>query len=181
MSRDVPRVAVKLFAPEPGLPDSTFVSVFHDWIRSGQADAVLLDVADYSHVPNGQGIMLIAHAVAYSLDRTDGRFGLRAQQRHAASDDAEQSIASVVRHTLDAAGRLERDPRAAGHLAFARDLIRVEANDRLRAPNTPAGFRALAPVVTAACRRALPDRAIDVRYVERPPRERLAIDVVVRE
>lgn len=38
---------------------SDVVNLFHDWIREEDEDKVLLDVADYSHVPNGPGIILV--------------------------------------------------------------------------------------------------------------------------
>ena len=81
MIADPRRVCVKLFAAEPGVPDSAFVPIFHEWIRDRALGLVLLDVADYTHVPDSPGVMLIAHEAAFSLDRTDGRLGLLAQQR----------------------------------------------------------------------------------------------------
>jgi len=74
-------------------------------------------VADYAHVPEGPGIMLVTHAITFSLDRSGGRFGLRAQQRRSAA------IAATLRATLAFADLLERDSRVRGRLLFDRSSI----------------------------------------------------------
>ena len=119
------RVCVKLYAPEPGIPDSTFVPIFHEWIRERALDMVLLDVADYAHVPDGPGVVLIAHEATFSLDRSDGRFGLLAQQRRPITGDAGDAIATTLGQALLVAERLERDRRVAGCLAFDRASIQI--------------------------------------------------------
>ena len=56
------RICVKLYAPEPGIGDQDFVPIFHDWIRDQSlANLVLFDVADYAHVPESPGIVLVTH------------------------------------------------------------------------------------------------------------------------
>ena len=40
------------------------------------ADHMLIDVADYGHVPQGPGVVLVAHEANIYLDRLDGRTGL---------------------------------------------------------------------------------------------------------
>ena len=37
------------------------VAVFHQWIRDGVCPEMLIDVADYRHVPAGPGVLLIGH------------------------------------------------------------------------------------------------------------------------
>jgi hypothetical protein len=74
--------------------------------------------------------------------------------------------------------KLESDPRLAGRLRFDRTTLRVEANDRLRAPNTDEAWRAFEPVVKAAVARAGGGDPV-VRRVQNDPRDRLAADVGV--
>ena len=107
MIADPRRVCVKLFAAEPGVPDSAFVPIFHEWIRDRALGLVLLDVADYTHVPDSPGVMLIAHEAAFSLDRTDGRLGLLAQQRRPIDGGVSTAIAVTLRQALAVADRLE--------------------------------------------------------------------------
>jgi hypothetical protein len=77
------------------------------------------------------------------------------------------------------AQRLASDARLAGRLRFDTTALRVEANDRLRAPNTEEGWRAFEPLVRAAAATALGAKRTTVARVQNDPRDRLAADVKV--
>ena len=172
------RVCAKVYAAEPaGIADETFVPIFHEWIRKRALDAVLLDVADYTHAPDSPGVMLIGHDATYALDRSDGGFGLLVQRRRPAGDDATAAIAAALRGLVTVAERLESDRRLVGKLSFDRKRVRVEANDRLRAPNTDEGFFAFAPLVRNAVTQAFSGNPESVTRVVNDPRHRLAVDV----
>lgn len=49
------------------IPLPNVIATFHDWIRSHALDEVLVDVADYSHVPGGPGVVLIGSDYTYSV------------------------------------------------------------------------------------------------------------------
>jgi hypothetical protein len=177
---DLHRVCVKIYAPEPhGAEEdaAAFVPVFHDWIRNRALDLVLIDVADYAHAPDSPGIMLVTHEISVALDRSDGRFGLLAQRRTPVSGGAVDAVASTLDYTLQVAGKLEQEPGLAGKLRFDRSAIRFEANDRLRSPNSNAGYEVFAPIVAAALERLFPGRPAQFRRVENDPRDRLAVEV----
>ena len=54
-----------------------FVPVFHSWIQNHAVpEHMLIDVADYAHVHNGPGTLLVAHEANFYTDRIDGRLGL---------------------------------------------------------------------------------------------------------
>ena len=90
------RICLKLYAAEPGISDQVFVPIFHDWIRDqALEDLVLFDVADYAHVPESPGIVLVTHEASFSLDRSDGLFGLLAQRRVDGSGVAADMIATT--------------------------------------------------------------------------------------
>ncbi|MQA90447.1 MAG: hypothetical protein GEU90_09455 [Gemmatimonas sp.] len=179
---DFYKVCVKLYASEVTPPSGDadlFVPIFHEWIRDGDLDLISLDVADYAHVPDGPGIMLITHETAFALDRSDGRFGLLAQRRTPLDGDGAAAVASTLRDALKVAARLEADFRLADRLRFDRSEIRIEANDRLRAPNSDAGFRAFGPVVREGLQRAGVERVGSLRRIENEPRDRLALEARV--
>lgn len=176
------RVCVKLYSPEATESRgdaAAFVPVFHEWIRDQALDVVLIDVADYAHAPDSPGIMLVSHEASFALDRSDGRFGLLVQRRIPVEGTAADAIAATLRHALQAAGMLERDRRLAGRLAFDTARPRIEANDRLRAPNTDAGFRLFEPRVREAVGAVYPGRESRISRVENDPRDRLAVQVRV--
>ncbi len=75
---ELQHINVKLFVRDPEKVDlEAVVPVFHSWIQGQIFDELLLDVADYSHVPDGPGVVLIGHEADYALDNTDGRLGVR--------------------------------------------------------------------------------------------------------
>src|SRR5215467_3209595 len=133
------RVYVKIYAPEPAVPDDRFVPIFHRWIRQRTLGSVLIDVADYTHVPDGPGVVLVGHDTAFSLDRSDGRFGLVAQGRRPFAGDATDGVVDTLQALFAVADALERDVSEA-RLHLDRTRIRIEGNDRLRAPNSDEGF-----------------------------------------
>ena len=173
------RVCVKIYASEHAIEDHAelLVPIFHEWIRERVLDLVMLDVADYAHAPDSPGIMLVCHEVSFSLDRTDGRFGLLAQRRTPIDGTAAEAIALTIRHALDVGARLERDPRLAGKLKLDPSTLRIEANDRLLAPNSDAGYEAFAPLVRDGVRMAFGRGEAVVERIDNDPRDRLAVEV----
>jgi hypothetical protein len=181
-AQDLYRVCVKIYAPEPagiGTDAEAYVPIFHEWIRERALDLVLFDVADYAHVPDGPGIMLVTHEVAFALDRSDGRFGLLGQRRTPLDGNAADAVEATLRHTIAVAEKLASDSRLAGKLAFELSTIRVEANDRLRAPNSDEGFAAFQPVARAGLARVLGSEVRPGTWVDNDRRDRLAIEFTV--
>jgi hypothetical protein len=177
MTPHVRRVCAKLYAARAtGITDDVFVPLFHEWIQQRALPGVLLDVADYTHVPDGPGVILVGHSTTFALDRGDGRFGLLAQRRRPDSNTS-SAISSVVRELFDVAKRLEADKRLAGALVFDRSVLRIEVNDRLHASNTDASFEDLAPIARHAIAEVLGSSAPAVERVENDPRDRLALIV----
>jgi hypothetical protein len=179
MTHTLERVCVKVYAPEPAVPDSAFIPVFHDWIRRRVIGGVLLDVADYTHVPDGPGVILVGHEFMYSLDRTDGRFGLSVQRRRSTQSDTEESIAATLRTLLLAAEKLETHRSLVNAISFDRSSFRVESNDRLRGPNDAVGLEALRLATEAAATRTFPSASVTVRPVSDDWRNRAVVMVAI--
>lgn len=173
------RVCVKCYAAEYTVENDAelFVPVFHDWIRDRALDLVMLDVADYAHAPDSPGIMLVCHEASFALDRSDGRLGLLCQRRLPFDGTASEGIAETVQQTLDVAARLEADPRIRGKLRFDPTRLRIEANDRLLAPNSSEGYRDFAALVRAAIATAFGVGEPAVEKIDNDPRDRLALFV----
>src|SRR5262245_38797576 len=105
---------------------------------------MLIDVADYRHVPNGPGVMLIGHEANYSLDNTKGRLGLL-YSRKQAGGEARENLRQAFDAALAACGRLEQEPAFAGKLKFDLGDCEFSINDRLLAPNREETYLALKP------------------------------------
>src|SRR5678815_1415872 len=86
---DVHKIHIKFFASEPvQVEQAEFVPVFHSWIQiQSVPDHTLIDVADYAHVKDGPGILLVANEANFYADWIGGRFGLTYQRKHPAPGD----------------------------------------------------------------------------------------------
>jgi len=128
-----------------GLGLEPLIPVFHSWIENQNGDELLIDVADYTHVPAGPGVVLIGHEGNYSVDNEDDRLGVR-YNRKAELDGGNQNVlAQAMRAALTACQRLESEPRLGGKFRFNGQEIEIFINDRLLAPNNAASRESLDP------------------------------------
>jgi len=134
------RIQVKVYAAEP-LPPERLIPVFHRWIRERVLDELAIDVADYGHVHEGPGVVLIGHSFDYFFEEIEGRPGLVYARKRDAPPPATR-LADAVRRALSGARRLEQEPTLSG-LAFRADELLVRVPDRLNARPDEAGFAAL--------------------------------------
>lgn len=140
------RIGVKLFCSAGKEIDlAEFIPVFHRWIQQKRSGMLLVDVADYSHVPRGPGVMLVAHEGNFSIDEQDGERGLSLVRKQPLGGSLDQRIATVARDVVSAASALCEEPEFKGRLEFEGSRLRVLFNDRLLAPNTEAVVTASGP------------------------------------
>jgi hypothetical protein len=111
------------------------IPVFHSWIENQNGEELLIDVADYTHVPAGPGVVLIGNDGNYSVDNTDGRLGVRYNRKRSQEGGNQQCLAQAVRSALRAAQRMEAEPRLDGKIRWNGRDIEIFVNDRLIAPN----------------------------------------------
>lgn len=140
-------INVKIFAT----PDSTvqwheLIPVFHRWIRDNEVPGTPVDVADYAHVPNGPGILLIAHDAFFSVDNRAGQLGFLYNRRTPLDGDVASKVRDAYEIALTAARKLEKEVRG---LRFDETRFEVFVNDRALAPNNEETDRTVRPVVEA--------------------------------
>ena len=152
---DAQKLQLKIFAT----PDSaqaveleSFIGVFHRWIKEHVLPELVVDVANYAHVPEGPGVVLIGHGSDYFMDEGAGRLGLLHNRKRAGFPPAER-LADLARRTLNAAALLEREPALSGKLRFATNELLFRINDRLAAPNSDATFASVKPELEELTRR----------------------------
>jgi hypothetical protein len=140
---------VKLFA-EPGttLNWADLIPVFHRWIRESAVPGSLIDVADYAHVPEGPGVMLIGDDGFYSVDNRAGELGVLYNRRRELSGDARAKLEQAYDTALIAAKLLEKEVPG---LRFREQDFEVFVNDRMLAPNTEETDQSVRPVVEEFC------------------------------
>jgi len=121
------------------------IPVFHRWIQKRDLPEMLIDVADYSQVPEGPGVLLIAHEANYSLDCARDQLGLLYNRKAAGSGNAQEQLRQAYDAALNACGRLEQEPEFRGALQFDTSHLEIVFNDRLLHPNTDESWRQVQP------------------------------------
>jgi hypothetical protein len=125
--------SAKAVSPEALIP------VFHRWIKDRVLPELTIDVANYGHVPEGPGVVLIGHGSDYFMDEGEARLGLLHNRKRSGFGPGER-LGDLARRTLHAAALLEKEPALGGKLKFATGELLFRINDRLAAPNTDATF-----------------------------------------
>ncbi|MBX2821593.1 MAG: hypothetical protein KTR29_17985 [Rhodothermaceae bacterium] len=140
------RIQIKLYTKNnSALSKDVLIDRFHSWIQHDLLDEIPIDVADYSHVVDGPGILLITHEADYAFDEVGGA-GLRYVRKKEMPGSLEFAITQGFLQVVKAARLLEQD--TAGTVSF--DLARVEITilDRRLYPNSSATTDSVQPVVT---------------------------------
>ncbi len=153
---DLQRFDIKILA-EKGrdIPPIEFVPVLQKWIQRHDIEGVLIDVANYSHVHNGAGVILIGHESNVSIDYAEGGMGLLQRRRQPLEGAFVERCEAVLKSALAACELLENDEAFAGRLKFSRSHMLFIANDRLAAPNHAPAQDALRRDVEAAFSKVL--------------------------
>ena len=137
---------VKLFAEgEPEIDWHALIPVFHRWIQKQSLPGLLIDVADYAHVPAGPGVMLIGHDAFWSVDNRENRLGFLYNRRTVTNGGNASRLRDAFESALLAARKLESEPEFVGKVRFSDRQLEVTVNDRLLAPNTDATWAELQP------------------------------------
>ncbi len=144
------------------------IPVFHRWIQDRACPELAIDVADYSHVPAGPGVLLITHEANYSLDNSRNQLGLLYNRKAPLPGTPAEKLKHCRDAALWACQRLEQEPEFRGKLRFNPDEMEVVLNDRLRYPNTAETWNAVRGDI---------EQFLDGYVLTRPtdPRDRLRV------
>lgn len=149
-SMEFQHVNVKIFVDgDLAVDPARFIEVFHEWINTESLNELLIDVADYRHVPAGPGVLLIAHEADYSMDNGGGRWGLRYNRKAAVDGANADRFRQALQSAAKACGLLEERFANDGPLKFSRHEMELFINDRALAPNTTATFASCRPELEA--------------------------------
>jgi hypothetical protein len=174
---DLHRIGIKVSSAGGAFPARELVPVFHRWIQTAAIPGhLLIDVADYDHVPDGPGILLVAHEGNLGMDLTGGRLGLLYSRKQPLAGDLAARLRACTATALHACRLLEQDATLAGRVRFDAGTLEIFANDRLHAPNDAATRDAFQPVLDALLRTLYGDAS---RTVTRPSDRRARFGVTV--
>ena len=174
-------VNVKVYVEgELSVDPKRFIEVFHRWIREATVEGLLIDVADYRHVPSGPGVMLIGHEADYSLDNTAGCWALLYNRKAPLEGSNPARFHDALKCAANACRLLETELADDGPLKFSRTTFDVIINDRALAPNTAETFAAAQPELEAFLTSALGHDAFRLEH-NADPRCRFSVTVTTEQ
>ena len=140
------RVGVKVFVEDQETFDrARMIEVFHHWIQEDRVPGILIDVHDYTHVPEGPGVILVAHEWHLRTDEAGGRIGFEYELKREASGTLAERLRDAIVGVLEAAVALEQDTAGENPVRFtAREMV-FRFTDRLAVPATEAAFQEVTP------------------------------------
>ncbi len=134
---ELQHIAFKVFVDgELSVDWEQFINVFHGWVAAqSMPGEMMIDVADYRHVPNGPGVVMTGHEADYYMDNTAGKPGLKYVCKVAQDGSDQDRIQHAFKAAAAACARLEAELPG---LKFSRTSFELAVNDRAYAPNNDA-------------------------------------------
>jgi hypothetical protein len=173
---ELQKLNVKFFVAEPDqVPLTTFIDIFHSWIQA--TDGIYYDVADYSHMQAGPGVLLIAHEANISIDETSGRRGLLYNRKQLLDGSNRDRLSRVFKTALEYCRRIEEEPSLKGRIKFRANEALFLINDRLLAPNTEETFRAVRPDLEELARTMYGGADFVLEHDSQDPRKRFSVHI----
>jgi rhodanese-related sulfurtransferase len=177
------RIAAKFFVdPDPGADADVeaFIAIFHRFIQQSTVEGLLVDVADYRHVPHGPAVALIGHEVDYLIDFTGGRAGLLVVSKRLEGVSAGDALRDTLRRGLGAVVAIEED--GSSGFRFSTRAIEVQVFDRNAALNNDADFEALCDEARPVLAALFGDAGLEIARFEKDDfRQALGLHVSVPE
>ena len=93
----------------------------------------MVDVADYKHIPDGPGIMLIAHEGNFSIDLENGKAGLLYTRKQTLGEDIVDNIKTIT-SILDHACKLLENSDSLNRKISFNNQYKIISNDRYYFP-----------------------------------------------
>ena len=133
---DLQKFGIKLFfQPNGSYPSRDFIPELHRWIQNDSIPQhMLIDVVDYSHIPDGPGIMLIAHEGQFSFDLENNQPGVFYLRKTKLNGNFDERIHSVLNTAVHSAGLIQKN-EFGKEVQFLNKSFRFIANDRRLAEN----------------------------------------------
>ena len=166
---DTGKISVKLYMEKGHDVDpEEWFKTFNTWISTHQGPDVLIDVADYSHVPAGPVTLLVGHEYDISIDDSDEQRGLLYNRKRLAEGDFAQRLTDTLRNACKTCKRIETHPELGDQVSFRANEVRLVLNDRLNAPNTEETLNAIQDDLNALLNKLYDGADVTVSRRENP-------------
>ena len=177
---ELQKITVKLYAATGDQPKlSEFIPLFHRWIQQRALDELLIDVADYSHLPTGPGVILIGHEANYSIEYgAEKRLGVVCQSKKYRTSTNFEQLRYALKKALAATQELVREIKLQSKLHFPGQETRLTIGNRSLVANSKAVWERLKPDLTEIFDQLYPDQSYALDLVSIDPRERFAFQIL---
>jgi hypothetical protein len=164
------KLAVKFPFQDPSaIKAEEFVPVFHRWIQSQALPGhQLIDVADYDHVKDGPGIVLISHEANIHADQGYGKPGLLYRRKQPMPGSFRERLRATLGYTLKVAALLEAEAALSGRANIRTDEASFLIFDRLLAPNSAQTFKSVREELESFLKSLYGVPSVELNYVEKP-------------
>jgi hypothetical protein len=172
------RISVKFFVDAgEAVEPSALIPLFHRWIRERHLPGLPIDVADYKHVPDGPGVLLMGHEADYAWDGRYNRTGLfYKHKREWPSSSFQDRLSHVLQRANQALALLQEAPELPG-VTFHTEELEISFPDRLNVPNTPQTLAELREVITAVLQTHYPENDIVLTHVHTEARRPFTLNI----
>jgi hypothetical protein len=174
------KLTIKFFVANDTFAPAEFVPIFHRWIQTHALENhLLIDVADYAHVPAGPGTLIVSSQANIHMDRSENRLGLLyvRKQPIAGAETFPETLKGVFQNALAAAALMESEPAVTDRLTFRTDEIAVGLNDRLIYPNAPETIAKYHPLVKGFFKKVIGEETLSVDPSSKSPSELIDLRV----
>jgi rhodanese-related sulfurtransferase len=114
--------------------------VFHRFIQRGLVEGLILDVADYRHVPTGPGVRLVGHDIDYGVNEES----FTVVRKRCSGDPVATQLRDALRMGLGAMAAIDEDGEL--DVAFDRSRFTLAAPERRLGPREQLAAELLAAV-----------------------------------
>jgi hypothetical protein len=161
------KVVIKLYLAEGvSVDQAEYIPVFHRFIREKIVPDIWIDVADYRHVHEGPGVMMIGHETNFAMDQGAGRTGLLFNRKRGDLGGLAENLNHAINSTLVLAKAMEEAPEFKGALRFSTGRLYIGINDRLLAPNEVSTHVAVDALLKNSCTTIYGDETLSIEPVE---------------
>jgi hypothetical protein len=147
---DLQRVCLKILTDAPAsLNLDPFLAIFSRWRTDAADPAQWVDLADYAHMPQGPGVMLIGHRCNFSFDLGTQGPGILYCSKKGLEGSLENRLRTVFREGFLRSQRLAAEPEFPAGVHLRAGALELTFNDRLETPNTESIDGILRPAARA--------------------------------
>ncbi len=155
---------------------SEFIGIFQRWVKEQHREELLIDMADYRHVPNGPGVLCVGLQADYAMDQREGQWGLLYNRKAPVTGSNADRLGQALRAAAAACEKLESEVSG---LKFSRVALECVINDRVIAVNSAEDWAAFKPELESFVKEVTGGAEATIQRASEDPRSRLGAKVAL--